>query len=305
MKPSLGDASSVAGHMPQVLLLEAVVANVSKEASNILPVMVLSVWASPAPRAAIAGGEKMARRGCKLTAASKFLEAAAAHRLRVQALAPSLAGDGCLELSPAEDPSAVTVVPSTCVVGELRVESCEHTFGTCTFRLGSRASEALRACLRSGSVQDEARALQSLHSSSSGKESTPLVQKQRGIDDTLLRKTGPGRKAIAEALVRMGNRHELDGKQINDDKGCVCLSGVQKNLETRGIKPKTLQELSAQAWKIFEAKHHDLSGEKYGLQVFADLLEACEHVGVFSKLMREVAECHDDHEKPCRKTLPI
>ena len=302
MKPSLGDASSVAGHMPQVLLLEAVVANVSKEASNILPVMVLSVWASPAPRAGTAGGEQMARRSGKVTAASKFLEAAAAHRLRVQALAPSLAGEGCLELRPAEDPSAVTVVPSTCVVGELRVESCEHTFGTCTFRLGSRASEALRACLRSGSVQDEARALQSLHSSSSGKESTPLLQKQRELDARLFRKTTPGRSAIAEAIVRIGVLHELKGVQINDDKGC-CLSGVQKKLESRGLQPKTLQELSAQAWMMFEAIHADKSGEKYGEQVFADLLEACAHVGSFGKLVRAVADCHDDHEKP-RKTLP-
>ena len=247
----------------------------------------------------------MGRRGCKLTAASKFLEAAAAHRLRVQALAPSVAGEGCLELSPVKDPSAVHIVPSTCVLGELRVESCEHTSGTCTLRLGLRASSALRSCLRKGSVQDEARALQSLHSSSSGKESTPLVQKQRGMDDTLWRKTGPGRKAIAEALVRMGNRHELDGKQINDDKGCVCLSGVQQNLETRGIKPKTLQELSEQAFKMFEAKHHDLHAGKYGLQVFADLLEACENVGAFGKLMRAVAECHEEDKKPaCRKTLP-
>ena len=135
--------------------------------------------------------------------------------------------------------------------------------------------------------------------------SRAMEQKEPNTNATMLRKTGQGRKAIAEALVRIGNRHELDGKQINDDKGCVCLSGVQQNLKTRGIKPKTLQELSEQAFKMFEAKHHDLHAGKYGLQVFADLLEACENVGAFGKLMRAVAECHDEDNKPgCRKTLP-
>ena len=74
-------------------------------------------------------------------------------------------------------------------------------------------------------------------------------------------------------MIRIGSRHQQVGKVIYDEAGHLLSSGVQEKLESRGFQAKTLQEFADKAAIIFEARHHDLSGEKYGAHFFCNIGE--------------------------------